>query len=107
MRWEIQYTEEAVQDLQDVYDYLAFVLLEPVLAQTHINTLMDAAESLDSMPFRHPLYQNEPWHSRGLRMLPVGGWIVFYIPNESYNTVTVIRIVYGGRDMARQLEENK
>ncbi|MEG3072496.1 MAG: hypothetical protein RQM92_18180 [Candidatus Syntrophopropionicum ammoniitolerans] len=40
---------------------------------------MNAINGLDEMPLRHKLYQNEPWHSKGLRVLPVDNYLVFYI----------------------------
>ena len=55
------------------------------------------------MPQRHPLYVNEPWHSRGIRVLPVKNFMIFYLPDEIRKTVTVIRIMYGGRNIDEQL----
>lgn len=35
--------------------------------------------------------------------MPVDNFIVLYIPREEDGTVTIIRVVYGGRDMDLQL----
>ena len=35
--------------------------------------------------------------------MPVDHFVVFYIPDEEEKTVTVIRIVYGGRNIDVQL----
>ena len=67
---------------------------------------MKAIHSLEQMPMRHMLYEEEPWRSRGLRILPVDNYIVFYLPDETYTTVSVIRIMYGGRDIDKQLNDN-
>ncbi|MBQ8538462.1 MAG: type II toxin-antitoxin system RelE/ParE family toxin, partial [Ruminococcus sp.] len=40
---------------------------------------------------------------KGLRMMPVDNYIVFYIPDNDKNTVTIIRVMYGGRNIERQL----
>lgn len=37
--------------------------------------------------------------------MPVDNYIVFYIPDSKKATVEVMRVVYGGRDYVRQLEE--
>jgi len=105
--WEIFYTTDAEQDLQGIHDYISGVLLEPVTAQNQSNRIMDAVESLDHMPLRYRLYDNEPWHSRGLRILPVDNYLVFYLPIESQKTVAIIRIMYGGRDIEAQLKETE
>jgi toxin ParE1/3/4 len=40
---------------------------------------------------------------KGLRVLPVDNYLVFYLPDESNNIVSVIRIMYGGRDIEKHL----
>ena len=55
---------------------------------------------------RHRLYEEEPWRSQGLRVLPVDNYIVFYLPDETSATVSIIRIMYGGRDIDKQLNDN-
>ena len=101
--WRVDYAEDAVQDLQAIYDYISKTLQEPVIAERQTNRIMDAADTLDHIPLRYRLYDNEPWRSRGLRVLPVDNYIIFYLPDETQNTVTIIRIMYGGRDIEKQL----
>ena len=66
---------------------------------------MKAARSLEQMPMRHRLYEEEPWHSQGLRFLPVDNYLIFYLPDETNNIVNIIRIMYGGRDVKKQLDD--
>jgi len=103
MIWKVDYTEDAEQDLQSIYDYISDVLLEPVTAQKQTDRIMDAVDSLGHMPLRFRLYDNEPWRSKGLRVLPVDNYLVFYLPDESHEFVLVIRIMYGGRDSKKHL----
>ena len=103
MNWEVIYTVDAEQDLQDIYEYISDVLLEPVIAQRQTNRIMDSIDSLDNMPLRHHLYDTEPWRAKGLRVLPVDNYLVFYLPDESRNIVAIIRIMYGGRDVGNHL----
>ncbi len=60
--------------------------------------------SLDNMPERHRLYEREPWKSRGLRVLPIDNYVIFYISDAATMIVTIIRIMYGGRDVENQLK---
>ena len=39
-----------------------------------------------------------------MRVMPVDSYLVFYVPAHENSTVTVMRIMYGGRDIDRQLE---
>ncbi len=102
---KIVYTLKAKQDLQDIYEYIAYTLLAPETARRMTARIMKAIRSLESMPERNPLYKEEPWRSQGIRFLPVKNYLIFYIVNASTDTVTIVRIMYGGRDISHQLEE--
>ena len=102
---KVVYTFRARQDLRDIYDYIAFTLLAPDAARNTTERILEAARSLQSMPERNPLYKEEPWHSQGVRFIPVKNYIVFYTVNTDTDTVSVARIMYGARDLSRQLEE--
>jgi toxin ParE1/3/4 len=107
--WNVAYTEQAERDLRDIYEYIAFSLLEPEIAKKQARRILDAAARLNEMPLRFPLYEKEPWHGKGMRVLPVDHYLVFYLPIETRKTAVVIRIMYGGRDLdaqLRQTEEN-
>lgn len=101
----INYTFKARQDLRDIYEYIAYTLLSPGAARNTAEKIMEAARSLESMPERNPLYKEEPWRSQGIRFIPVKNYLVFYTVNKADNVVLILRIMYGGRDISRQLEE--
>jgi toxin ParE1/3/4 len=61
--------------------------------------------SLDQMPMRYRLYDEEPWKSQGLRYFSVKNHLIFYCADETQNTVYTVRIIYGGRDISHQLNE--
>ena len=105
MIFYVAYSAEARQDLRDIYEYIACELLVPETAAGQTERIMKAIRSLEQMPMRHRLYEEEPWHSQGLRVLPVDNYLVFYLPDENSATVNIIRIMYGGRDIDKQLNE--
>lgn len=105
MIFNVFYTSEARQDLRDIYEYIAYELLAPDNAAGQTERIMKAARSLEQMPMRHRRYEEEPWHNQGLRFLPVDNYLIFYLPDETNNTVSIIRIMYGGRDVKKQLDE--
>ena len=106
-QFKVIYTELAECDLHGIYEYIALTLLEPVYAKNQSNRIIDAIASLDQMPERFRLYDKEPWHSMGLRIMPVDKYLVFYLPSKSKGIVTVIRIMYGGRDIDGQLRHTE
>ncbi len=103
--WKVIYTEQAEADLREIYEYIAYTLLEPEAAKNQARRIMDAAGKLDQLPLRHPLYDKEPWQSKGLRVLTVDHFLAFYLPIEKQNTVVVIRIMYGGRNIREHLSQ--
>ena len=106
MIFDVSYSAEARQDLRDIYEYIAYELLVPETAARQAERIMKAARSLEQIPMRYRLYEGEPWHSQGLRVLPVDNYLVFYLPDETSATVSIIRIMYGGRDINKQLNDN-
>ena len=106
MIFHVAYSAEARQDLRDIYEYIAYELLVSETAAGQTERIMKAIRSLEQMPMRHRLYEEEPWYSQGLRVLPVDNYLVFYLPDENSATVNIIRIMYGGRDIDKQLNES-
>lgn len=106
MNYKIELTEQAELDLINLYEYLALTLQEPKNAGGQLNRLESAILTLDHMPERFKKYEKEPWHSKGLRMLPVDNFVVLYLPDLTAGTVTVIRIMYSGRDIETELEKH-
>lgn len=104
MIYTVQISARAESDLREIYEYIAYELLSPPTAAKQLQRLEEDILSLDQMPNRYPAYLEEPWHSRGLRVMSVDNYLVFYIPNEAAHIVTVIRVMYGGRDVDSQLD---
>ena len=102
---KIVYTNTAQRDLREIYEYIAYTLLVPNTAKAISEKIMREVRSLESLPERNPLYRDEPWHSQGVRFLRVKNYLVFYTVNPDADTVSIARIMYGGRDISRQLEE--
>lgn len=102
-QWTVVYTEQAELDLRRIFEHIAFPLLEPETARNQLQRIMDAVTNLNEMSMRYRHYEKEPWHSKGLRVLPIDNYLAFYLPMESKMVVAVIRIMYGGRDVEEQL----
>ncbi|WP_395013582.1 type II toxin-antitoxin system RelE/ParE family toxin [Robinsoniella peoriensis] len=105
MKYRLVLTEQADSDLRGIYEYIAFSLLEPGYAAGQLDRLEEKILKLAEMPKKFRLYEKEPWHSRGLHQMPVDNFIVFYIPKEEDGIVTVIRIMFNGRDIDKQLRK--
>lgn len=67
MNWEVEFTDQAKQDLRDILDYITYELQEPKVAVTLVRHITKEILSLNQMPMRYRLYDEEPWRSQGLR----------------------------------------
>ena len=105
MNMKIVYSNTARQDLQEIYEYIAFTLLVPETARSLTEKIMTEIRSLEEFPERNPLYRDEPWYSQGVRFLSVNNYLVFYTVKSDNEIVSIVRIMYGGRDITRQLEK--
>lgn len=104
MIYEVIATDQADSDLRDIYEYIAFELLSPENARRQLDRLEENIIGLETFPEKFRAYEKEPWKSRGLRVMPVDHYLVFYIPDNDTRTVIVIRVMYEGRDVDNQLK---
>ena len=106
MIYEVTTTDQADADLRGIYEYIAFELLSQDNAAGQLDRLEEHIIGLEEFPEKFRRYDKEPWHSRGLRVMPVDNYLVFYIPDRDACIVTVIRIMYAGRDVDSQLKDH-
>lgn len=106
MEYNVLLTEHARDDLKNIHRYIAFELLSPHNAAGISKGILAASKGLNRFPKRNPVYHEEPWKSQEVRFLPYKKYIIFYKVNDDNQTVTVARIMYGGRDIASQLSES-
>ena len=104
MTYQVMLTPQAQSDLREIFKYIAVDLQSVQNATGQLDRLEKAIASLDQMPERYCVYDKPKWRERNLRIMPVDNYLVFYIPDHSSETVTVIRVMYGGRDIDRQLK---
>ena len=103
MIYEIEVSEQDDSDLRGIFEYIAFELQAPENASGQLERLEEQILSLDTIPERYRKYEKEPWETRGLRVLPVDNYVILYIPDSDKKVVTILRVMYAGRDIDNQL----
>lgn len=106
-QWRIDYTDEAENDLSDIYSYIAYSLLSPDSADGQVERIMRAVDELDHMPLRYEVYADEPWRSIGLRQMIVDNYSVLYYPHEDSHVVGIIRIMYRPSDKSSRMRNKR
>lgn len=105
MIYSIKITEQADDDIRRIYEYIAYELQSPENASGQLERIEERIMNLDQMPERYGFYDREPWKSRGLHIVPVDNYCILYIVDNGNRTVSVMRVMYGGRDMDTQLDK--
>lgn len=105
MTYQISITATAKSDLIHIFSYIANDLQSPQSAAGQLERLEKAIASLTQMPKRFRKYEKGIWRARNLHVMPVDHYLVFYIPDDSKATVTIIRIMYGRQHIERHLKE--
>ncbi len=105
MKWNVLYTKTAKQDLKDIYKYICFELKAPNTAKNLLEKITNEIDKLDELPLRYRVYMEEPWSEKGVRFFPVDNYLVFYAVDQKEKNVSVLRIMYAGRDITKQFNE--
>lgn len=101
MKHKILYSKESRRDLDEIWDYIASELQNPIAAERIVNSIMDAVNQLaDFAETGAPLTSVADIES-DYRFLVTGNYLTFYRVYE--NEVFVDRILYGRRDYLRIL----
>lgn len=103
MSYAVEITAQAEADLRGIFEYIAFELQSIQNAVGQLSRLEKSIYALNEMPERFRRYEKEPWFSRGMRIMPVDNYCVFYILNHEKRVVSVARVMYGGRDVDAEL----
>ena len=105
MIYKIQITDQADTDIRNIYEYIAYELQSLENASGQLERIEKCIMGLEQMPERFRLYDREPWKNRGLHIVPVDNYCVLYIVDDSNMVVSVMRVMYGGRDINSQLDK--
>lgn len=100
-KYTVDITDEALADMEELYDYIVTKLQAPENAMGQYNRIADAILTLDSFPDRYGLFECEPEHSMGIHKMIVDNYIVCYVIDP--NVVTVTDVLYGASDLHKRL----
>ena len=103
--YDVLISDKAQAEMEGIYTYISETLLSPMAAVNQYERIAEAILSLETMPKRIPLMDDEPERSKGLRLLIVDNYaVVFVVRNE---TVYVTRVLYSASDLRRRLLETE
>lgn len=99
----VEITDEALRDIEELYNYIALNLQSPGNAMSQYNRIADAITTLDSLAERFRVMESEPEHSRKIRRMLIDNYSVFFVIEE--NRVTVTDVLYSASDIEKRLKQ--
>lgn len=94
----VEVTDTAQSDIKDIITYISLELKNPLSAKKLVTKFRENILSLEEMPKRQNLVNDEVLSNRGIRKLFVDNYMIFYVVDDSKHKVTVIRTLYARRD---------
>lgn len=76
--YTVEITNEALDDMEQLYNHIADVLQVPENAMDQYNRIADAILTLDTMAERISIMESEPERSKEMRRLLVDNYSVFF-----------------------------
>lgn len=105
-KYQIIYTESAIQDMEEKADYISFNLHDPDLAETwYLRLRTEILRNLTQFPYKYPLYHIQKWRDKGIRQFTFRNDVILYSINEEEQIVYIRVVCTKGRDLAAHLEE--
>ena len=98
----VQITDEALQDMENLYNHIALKLLAPENAIGQYNRIAEEILKLDSFPERFKIIDIDLGYAGELRRMFVDNYSVFYVIKD--NCVIVTDVLYSASDISKRLK---
>ena len=95
--YSVKLLRRAVQDIDDIYTYIAETLVEPETALKLVGRLEEAIFSLDTLPHRCPERRSGVYANYGYRQLLMENYTIIFRIDEAHQQVIVVTVRYAPR----------
>ena len=106
MSFEVDFSEMAIKDLEEIFDFIIDTTESLNLARNSIDKIRASILNLDNFPERFPKPNIVNHKHKNLRKMSLGAYIVYYEVNKKNEIVNVVRIFSSKRDIENILEKN-
>ena len=94
MGYKVVETEQAVQDLDGILEYIVNALSNPSAAAAFANEVEKCYENLERMPLMYEQCRDSRLHALGYRKAVIKNDILIYRVAEKEKTVYILRFFY-------------
>ena len=103
--YKVKVTRQAKEHLALIREYIATELKEPTVAKRVLELLKAEMMSLQTMPYRVKLINEQPWCELGFRRIRVKNYYVYFCVDDSRKEVQILAVIYVRRGQTKQLEQ--
>ncbi len=105
MRYTVEITNEALADMEQLYNHIAYVLQAPENAIAQYNRIADAILTLDTLAERIHIMESVPERNKEMRRLLVDNYSVFYVIQGE--KIIVTDVLYSASDIENRLKSSQ
>ena len=102
MMYHVHITEQAFEDMNNIYRYIFDTLQAPNAAKKQYNRIANAIKSLNLFPERIKLIDSCDKQLSKLRKMNVDNYSVFFTIEDK--TVVILTVLYSASDVTKRLE---
>ena len=97
--YKVDYSTDALADLETIYFNILLTSLNHVMANDVIQAIKDKVDSLYSFPLRFQIFDESPWKEKGIRSVICRHYYILYLVDEEKRVVTIYRICNTKQDI--------
>lgn len=94
MAYKIEETRLAVQDLDEILEYIAYSLSSPTAASSFADEVEKCYANLEHMPLMYEPCRDPQLFALGYRKAVIKNYILIYKVRESEKTIYILRIFH-------------
>lgn len=103
-KYKIRITSQAKLHLKEIRRYYEKELLLPEVAKTTVQSIRNTIRTLEELPARAPVIEEQPWGDEGIRKIAIKNYLIYFWIDETRLTVQIIAVIHEKMDQAKQLK---
>lgn len=97
--YSYRFTEKAVRDFDEILHYISVDLANPIAAQNLGKKVFEKIDVVRAFPDSGTPIDNEYLLDKAVRKLLVDNYIIYYKAYSTEKIISIVRIVYGKRNL--------
>ncbi|MBO5577553.1 MAG: type II toxin-antitoxin system RelE/ParE family toxin [Bacilli bacterium] len=93
--YKVVLSPSCTDDIESIFEYIAFCLLEPKLAKDIIEEIKNRLVSLSYMPYRFRQFKDDS----SIRVITIKSYIAIYKIDEHTRTVMILRMFHSTQNV--------